>query len=132
MKNRRIKPKILGYGFLKKNRRADIPITILVLGVIAICGLAILSFLISDKVYVVPSWLGLEVFEQLHADVEKFEFYKNLGFPDEEARQKLEISSEINYRVREKYSLEGSNLVVRNKTDPSEKRIKIVEYIYVP
>ena len=114
-----------------KNHRGDIPITILVLGVIAICGLAILSFLISDKVYVVPSWLGLEVFEQLYTDVEKFEFYRNIGFTDEEAKQKLEISSEINYRVREKYSLEGGNLVVRNKIDSSEKRIKIVEYIYV-
>jgi len=66
---------------LLKNKRADIPITILVIGVLAICGLAILSFIISDKVKLKSDNLGLDVFEKLYTDFEKYVFYKNVNSP---------------------------------------------------
>jgi len=66
-----------------KNRRADIPIVVLVLGVVAICGLAILSFIVSEK-SILDNYndpLGLEVFERFHSDIEKDNFYEKVGVP---------------------------------------------------
>jgi hypothetical protein len=68
-----------------KNKRADIPVTILVLGVIAVCGLAVLSFIVSEKITVKPDKLGVEIFEKLYSGTDKFEFYKNVGISPEEA-----------------------------------------------
>jgi len=102
-----------------KNRRADIPIVILVIGVVAICGLAILSFIVSDKVNVNPKKLGLEVFEQVHSDVEKFEFYKNAGKTYEEASDLIGADS-----------FSGNVLIIKDRKDDLRK-IEIVEYKYV-
>jgi len=102
-----------------KNKRADIPITILVLGVVAICGLAILSFIVSSKVNVKSDDLGLEVFEKLHADVEKFEFYKNVA-PNEAATM-----------IGLKNSPVGGVLTIKDKKY-SNKMIDIVKYEYKP
>jgi len=72
-----------------KNRRADIPITILVLGVVAICGLAILSFIVNESLIgnmkeLGGDALGLEVFERLHSALEKNAFYEKAGASPEE------------------------------------------------
>ena len=81
-----------------KNKRADIPITILVLGVIAICGLAILSFIVSEKLNKTDE-LGIEVFEKLYSDVEKFEFYKNAGISSAEAANNLGFGLDSNGKL---------------------------------
>lgn len=73
-----------------QNKKADIPITILVIGVFAICVLAIISFINSESQ---KSILGIEVIEEIHANVENFNFYLNNGFSKEEAAQ--EIGAEI-------------------------------------
>jgi flagellar basal body-associated protein FliL len=61
------------------NKRGDVPVMILVIGVIAICGLAIFSFITfkqsSDKNSLEK---GLYLFEQVYSDLEKFEFYRQV------------------------------------------------------
>ncbi|MBU2053225.1 MAG: hypothetical protein V1788_02185 [Nanoarchaeota archaeon] len=83
------------------NRRGDIPVVVLVIGVVAICSLAIFSFItfskVSDK-----SNLGVELFEDTHADLEKFYFYKQFYDMDKSVEK---IGAEIN----------GTNLIIEKK-----------------
>lgn len=74
-----------------KNKRGDVPVIILVVGVVAICGFAILSFIISEKV-TVPDKLDLDVFEKTASQVEKFNFYVNAGQTLEEAAEKIDAT----------------------------------------
>jgi flagellar basal body-associated protein FliL len=53
----------------KKNKRGDIPITILVLGVIVICTLAMYSF-ISSTNKVRNSFVGIGLVEKLNSQIE--------------------------------------------------------------
>ncbi len=95
-----------------KEKRADIPVTILVLGVLVICALAIVSFIVSkNKSEENP--LGIETIEAVNSDFEKFQFYKNLGFSNEEAAEKINAT------------IEGNFLVIK-KQEP--KKILSVEY----
>jgi flagellar basal body-associated protein FliL len=59
------------------NKRANIPITILVLGVLLICGLAILSFYLSGQKSNEIS--NVSVLEKIKIQKEKMEFYNNLS-----------------------------------------------------
>lgn len=61
-----------------KDKRGDVPIMILVIGIVAICGLAVLSFIVSEKIVGSKDSLGTEVFEKLYSDVEKFGFYEEV------------------------------------------------------
>ena len=71
-----------------KNKRGDIPVVILVIGVVALCGLAIASFVISDW-DITEGPFGVGLMEEVNADIEKFHFYKNLGDTKEEAGRKI-------------------------------------------
>ena len=70
-----------------KNKKADIPVMILVFGVFAICGLAILSFIVSNHMSMENNSLGVEVIEELNSDVEKFYFYSEIYGDDEAAKR---------------------------------------------
>lgn len=59
-----------------KNKKADIPIIILVLGVVAVCGLAILSFY-SSGISVKKDFIGLGMMEKINSLSEEIEFYKS-------------------------------------------------------
>ena len=68
---------------MTKNKKGDIPIVILVIGVIAICILAILSFYISDRN--AKKNFDIEIVERASIMGEKISFYKeSLGFSDQE------------------------------------------------
>jgi hypothetical protein len=54
---------------LKNNRRGDIPITILVIGIFAVCTLAILSF-ISSTISLRNSFVGIDLIEKMNKDIE--------------------------------------------------------------
>ena len=66
-----------------KNKKADIPITILVIGVLAICTLAILSFFLSDRI-VKNKFVVLDAVEEAKIMKEKISFYNNTGMSQEE------------------------------------------------
>ena len=61
------------------NKKADIPVMILVSWVFAICGLAILSFSVSffEKKQIFNE---ADLMEKLNSQVEQYNFYKNLGY----------------------------------------------------
>jgi len=67
-----------------KNKKANIPITILVIGVLLICGLALLSF--SFSIGEMNKLSAVSVLEKIKIQKDKMEFYENLGegFSEEE------------------------------------------------
>lgn len=107
-----------------KGKKADIPVTILVLGVFVVCALAIISFVIFENKQKTDP-LGIELFEEIHADVEKFYFYNHTVFSREEAAE--QIGAELN----------GNQLTIeRNKTikerhwfKREDKKIISVKYV---
>jgi len=57
------------YGLFPRNRSGDIPITILVIGVMIICALAIVSFF-SSTIKERNSFVGIDLTEQTNAKIE--------------------------------------------------------------
>lgn len=53
-----------------KNKRGDIPVTILVIGIFAVCTLAILSFLHSSFL-LNKSFVGIDFMEEANINIEK-------------------------------------------------------------
>lgn len=72
----------------KLNKRGDVSITILVIGVFAVCTLAILSFLFYTQLSQ-GSFVNTETFENLYSQMENFYFYVNSGLSVEESAQKI-------------------------------------------
>jgi hypothetical protein len=62
--------KFLPSNFFPKNRRGDIPITILVVGVVLICSIGLISF-VSSTTKVRTSFAGIGLVEQLDAQIEE-------------------------------------------------------------
>ncbi len=82
----------------KKSKKADIPITILTLGVLVICALAIVSFVVSQK-WGREDVLGIKAVEAVNSDIEKFHFYLNAGFSKEEAAEKINAKIDGDYLI---------------------------------
>ena len=59
-----------------KNKRADITIVILVIGVIAVCFLAIFSFYSSD-INLKKDFIGIEMIHEINSLSDEIKFYKN-------------------------------------------------------
>ncbi|MBS3086722.1 hypothetical protein J4422_03405 [Candidatus Pacearchaeota archaeon] len=75
---------------MTKNKRGDIPVTILVMGVVAICILAIVSFYISDRD--AKKGFDIELVEKAAVIGEKISFYKeSLEFSEEEINEIFEV-----------------------------------------
>ncbi|MDP2628751.1 MAG: hypothetical protein Q8P15_02550 [Nanoarchaeota archaeon] len=72
-----------------KNKKGDIPITILVLGIVAVCILAIVSFYASS--WKVQKNFDIQIVEEINLIKEKADFYSNLGFTKEEIDSALNI-----------------------------------------
>ena len=81
-----------------KNKRGDIPVVILVIGVVMLCGIAIVSFFISD-IQINGEPLGVGLMEEINADIEKFYFYLNLEDTKEEAGRKIGAEIENNFLI---------------------------------
>lgn len=77
----------------KMNKRGDIPITILVIGVLAVCGLAILSFFTSNN-SVKRSFSVIDTVVESGLIKEKISFYKNLGYKEEEIKNILDLQED--------------------------------------
>ena len=77
----------------KMNKRGDIPITILVIEIVIICGLTILSFFTSNS-FVKPGFLTVSIVEEAGLIREKISFYQNLGYKEEEIKTILGIQED--------------------------------------
>jgi len=73
-----------------KNKKGDIPVTILVLGIVAVCILAIVSFYASSLK--VQKNFDIQIVKEIKLLREKADFYSNLGFTKEETDSALNIS----------------------------------------
>lgn len=67
-----------------QDKKADISITILVLGVFAICAVAIISFIIVGSSSS-NTFSGPETIENLSSNLENFYFYINAGYSPQDA-----------------------------------------------
>ncbi|MEK6898035.1 MAG: hypothetical protein AABX28_01610 [Nanoarchaeota archaeon] len=61
---------------LQFNRKGDISVTILVLGVVVICSLALYSFY-SSSIGVKKDFTGLSIIREINSVAEEIRFYKN-------------------------------------------------------
>ncbi|HEB46900.1 MAG TPA: hypothetical protein ENI22_00330 [Candidatus Pacearchaeota archaeon] len=73
-----------------KNKRGDIPITILVVGILAICLLAIFSFYFSDG-NVKKDFAVVGAVEEAKLLKERIDFHGELGFDNEELKELFDI-----------------------------------------
>jgi len=92
-----------------KNKRGDIPVTILVIGVVGICALAIISFYISDK-NVRGGFEALELIEEISLEAEKIIFYERAGLDSEEIEEIIDIKDPTGERY---LSIEQEKVWVR-------------------
>lgn len=85
---------------LLKNKRGDIPITILVIGVLAICILAIFSFYSSSK-SVKDDFSSIGVIEKVLIAKEKIFLYnESLEFTQEEIKEIFNIKEDLDFQVK--------------------------------
>ncbi len=85
------------------NKRADIPIIILVFGVIAICGFVLLSFeIVKNKTE--ENFLGIDLIEEAMSLEEEYYLYQNLGKSNAEIQNLFD-----NYNL-ELIKREGGNI----------------------
>jgi len=63
---------------MKVNKRGDIPVTILVIGVFAVCSLALLSFYISD-IKTGNSFIVISSVEKMNSQIEQYSCSYNLN-----------------------------------------------------
>jgi len=99
---------------LLKNKRGDIPITIFVIGVLAICILAIFSFY-SSKRDVESDFSSLSAIEKVLITKEKISFYnESLEFTQEQMKEIFGIKDDLDFQVKYITAREGSLLVIYN------------------
>lgn len=75
-----------------KNKRGDVPITVLVLGVIAVCLLAIVSFFVSSME--MKKNFDIEVVKEAKLIREKIDLYQKLGFTQPEIDALFDIKDD--------------------------------------
>ena len=97
------------------SKKGDVQITILVIMIVAICILTIFSFIRSTN-QVQSNYVGVGLIEEINADVEKFYFYLNAGFSEDEAAEKIEAE------------IENGRLIINREKVMG--RIKIIEVEY--
>ena len=77
---------------MKKNKRGDVPVTILVLGVVMICILAIVSFYTSSQR--LKKGFDIEPVKEVNLINEKISVYQSLGMQQNEIYSVLGIKTD--------------------------------------
>ena len=85
-----------------KNKKGDIPITILVIGVFAICTLAILSFKFMDIKNTKGFYESIEAIEEMNSQIQKYYFYNNVGVDGKEFLEAKEGYIEVEKKIGDK------------------------------
>ena len=88
------------------NKGGVIPIMILIIGVFALCTLAIVSFLMSGKINRTDD-IGVEATNFINSKIEAFDFYVSLGFPETEAAEKIGARTEGDILILEEKIYSG-------------------------
>ena len=92
-------------NFLFKNKQGDVPITILVIGVFAVCSLALLTFFISDF-KTSNSFVGIDVMEKMNTQIDEYGYYQLKGVSIEKIQTYYRLIEEDGkkYIYLDKYS----------------------------
>ena len=93
IKNRIKNQRFFNLAMLEKSRRGDIPITILVIGVLVVCIVAIFTFYFSDKI-IENNFNSVGIVEKAAVIKEEIALYKNLGFNEEEITKVFGIKTD--------------------------------------
>jgi flagellar basal body-associated protein FliL len=83
---------------LNFNKRADVAITILVIGVFAICALAIISFILYNQ-QTQTNFITTDTIENLSVTLNNFYLYVNLGLSPQDAANKVGAQLEGNQLI---------------------------------
>ena len=75
---------------LPQNKRGDLPVTILVIGVILVSAMALFSFLTSSFSSG-QSFTGISLMEELNAKIDAYYFYRNFGVDEDKINKALGI-----------------------------------------
>lgn len=76
---------------MRKNKKGDIPTVVLVIGVFAVCTLALITFYLADF-RISNSFVGVQTMQKLNAQVEEYTFYLNNGATASSLHNKFNIT----------------------------------------
>jgi len=76
-----------------KNKKANLPIVLLVIGVFGICSLALLTFLIADF-KINNSFSSIGIMMEFNEDLEEYNFYMAKGVSENRLKQIYNLSEE--------------------------------------
>jgi hypothetical protein len=102
----------------KINKRGDVSIVLLVIGVFAICALAIISFLLHLRIKE-GNFADIETFENLSSQAEDFYFYVNSGLSPEEAAERIGAEMQGNILALNAEQKEAARLSFITKKEPT-------------
>ena len=74
------------------NKKGDLPVTLLVIGVVLICSLALFSFFYSSF-YVGQSLVGISQLEELNFKIDQYFFYREIGVEENKINSVLGIKN---------------------------------------
>ncbi len=94
-----------------KNKKGDLPVTLFVIGIFAVCGFALLTFFISDF-KTTNSFVGLSVLQKINSNADEYLFYKNHGMSEGMLSTLFNITEEYDrkYFYEEKSEFQGGFL----------------------
>lgn len=91
-----------------EQKKGDLPVTILVIGIFAVCAFALLTFFMSDF-KISNSFIGVSMTSQVSSVMDQYLFLQNHGVPQDKLNALLNISTEYgrNYVNASRYDTEG-------------------------
>ena len=100
-----------------KNKKGDLPVTLLVIGIFALCGFALLTFFISDF-KVSNGFVGASVTARTTSTADEYLFYKNAGMSDVTLKKIFNITTEYgkDYFEDSQNETEGGFLIFGGKS----------------
>jgi len=93
---------------MMKNKKANLPVTVLVIGIFALCGFALLTFFLSDF-KISNSFVGIDVVSKLNSLGDEYLFLKNAGVDEAKLATMFDVKEEYGrkYFYEEKLSKGG-------------------------
>ena len=110
---------------LNFNKRADVAITILVIGVFAICALAIISFILYNQ-QTQSNFITTDTVENLSVTLNNFYLYVNLGLSPQDAANKVGGQLEGNQLILNAEQNQSPDLIslISSKNQPTLLSVK--------
>jgi hypothetical protein len=97
--------------FKLMNKRGDVPVTILVIGIFALCSLALFTFVVAD-IGTSNSFVGISEFPELNLKINQYKFLESQGVPLDRillVTGAVEEDGEIYFYLEKKKGFFGGN-----------------------